>query len=135
MFHSDVIDLGTIDVDIYKCIAEEIDTDRVIVSEKQLEHISEHHPDAYSETLIQLKSTLQDPDYIFLDERREFTGLVVLFYGYAPILKMTSLQIQLFQAGKSAIHAFRTISVTSISFTENQNPIKLKVQNQKHQRW
>lgn len=76
MFHSDVIYLGTLDIKIYQCITTEIDTDDVIVSEKQLLHIADHHPDSYSETLIQLKSTIHDPDYIFLDERRKDTGLV-----------------------------------------------------------
>lgn len=52
MFHSDVIDLGVLDIDIYKCITEKIDTERVIVSETQLIHMAEHHPEAYTETLI-----------------------------------------------------------------------------------
>lgn len=76
MFHSDVIYLGKLDIRIYQCITDEIDTDDVIVSEKQLLHIADHHPDSYPETLIQLKSTIKDPDYIFLDERRKDTGLV-----------------------------------------------------------
>lgn len=76
MFHVDVIDLGTLDVCIYRCITGKIDTDKVIVSEKQLQHMAEHHPDSYAETLIQMQTTIQDPDYIFLDERKEDTGLV-----------------------------------------------------------
>lgn len=76
MFHSDVIYLGKLDVRIYQCITDGIDTDEVIGSEKQLLHIADHHPDSYPETLIQLKSTIKDPDYIFLDERRKDTGLV-----------------------------------------------------------
>ncbi len=66
MFHSDVIYLGKLDVRIYQYITDGIDTDTVIVSEKQLLHIADHHPDSYPETLIQLKSTIKDPDYIFL---------------------------------------------------------------------
>lgn len=77
MFHSDVIDLGVLDIDIYRCITEKIDTDRVIVSETQLIHMAEHHPDAYTETLIELKSTIRRPDYIFRDDKHEDTGLVV----------------------------------------------------------
>lgn len=50
MFYSDVLDLGVPDIEIYKCITEEIDTDRVIVSEKQLLHMAEHHPEAYTES-------------------------------------------------------------------------------------
>lgn len=77
MFHADVLDLGVLDITIYKCITEQIDTDRVIVSETQLLHISEHHPEAYAEALIELQSTIKEPDYIFRDDKHENTGLVV----------------------------------------------------------
>ena len=77
MFHSDVLDLGVLDIELYRCITEQIDTDRVIITEKQLVHMAEHHPEAYSETLIDLKATIQKPDYIFRDEKHENTGLVV----------------------------------------------------------
>lgn len=77
MFHSDVLDLGVLDIKIYKCITEQIDTDRVIISETQLLHMAEHHPEAYTEALIELKSTIRKPDYIFRDDKHENTGLVV----------------------------------------------------------
>ncbi|MEE8827408.1 MAG: hypothetical protein SOH48_08725 [Eubacteriales bacterium] len=83
MFHSDVLDLGVLDIKIYQCITKEIDTDRVIISEKQLLHMADHHPDAYSEALIELKATVGSPDYIFRDSKRPNTGLVAkrLPYG------------------------------------------------------
>ena len=65
------------DIEIYKCITEQIDTDRVIVSETQLLHMAEHHPEAYTQALIELKSTIRKPDYIFRDDKHENTGLVV----------------------------------------------------------
>lgn len=77
MFHSDVLDLGVLDIEIYKCITEKIDTNQVIVSKAQLLHMAEHHPEAYTETLIELKSTIGKPDYIFRDDKHENTGLVV----------------------------------------------------------
>lgn len=77
MFHSDVLDLGVLDIEIYKCITEKIDTNRVIISKAQLLHMAEHHPESYTETLIELKSTISRPDYIFRDDKHENTGLVV----------------------------------------------------------
>lgn len=52
-------------------------------SEKQLLHMADHHPDAYSEALIELKATVGSPDYIFRDSKRPNTGLVAkrLPYG------------------------------------------------------
>ena len=71
------MELGTIDINIYNCITPQIDTDRVIITDKQLDHIADHHPEAYDETLIELKSTLANPDYIFQDDKHKYTGLVV----------------------------------------------------------
>jgi hypothetical protein len=73
----EIIELGSLNIDIYKCITSNIDTDRVIITDNQLEHIAEHHPDAYDETLIELKSTLSNPEYIFKDDKHNDTGLVV----------------------------------------------------------
>lgn len=39
--------------------------------------MAEHHPEAYTEALIELKSTIRKPDYIFRDDKHENTGLVV----------------------------------------------------------
>ena len=76
MFNPDVKDLGTLNIEIYRCITEEIATDRVIISEEQLTHMAKHHPEAYEETLIDLKSTIQSPEYIFKDDKHANTGLV-----------------------------------------------------------
>jgi hypothetical protein len=73
----EIMELGSLDINIYRCITPYIDTDRVIIIGNQLDHIAEHHPEAYDETLIELKSALAEPDYIFRDDRHENTGLVV----------------------------------------------------------
>jgi hypothetical protein len=73
----EVIELGSLNINIYKCISSNIDTDRVIITDNQLDHIAEHHPDSYDEMLIELKSTLSNPDYIFKDDKHNDTGLVV----------------------------------------------------------
>lgn len=73
----EIMELGVLDTDIYNCISSKLDTDRVIISNKQLDHIADHHPEAYDEALIELKSTLESPDYIFKDDKHSDTGLVV----------------------------------------------------------
>lgn len=71
------MDLGRLNINLYRCISDKIDTDHVIITDEQLDHIAGNHPEAYDETLIELKSTLQDPDYIFEDRSHRETGLVV----------------------------------------------------------
>jgi hypothetical protein len=73
----EIMELGFLNINIYNCISNQLDTDRVVITDKQLDHIAEHHPEAYDETLIELKSTLVSPDYIFKDDKHKDTGLVV----------------------------------------------------------
>jgi hypothetical protein len=75
--NNEIIELGSLDINLYNCITPQIDTDRVVITDKQLTHIADHHPEAYDEALIELKSTLASPDYIFKDEKHKDTGLVV----------------------------------------------------------
>ena len=71
------MELGTLDKNLYSCITNDIDTDRVIITDKQLDHIADNHPEAYDQILVELKETLKDPDYIFKDSVHDNTGLVV----------------------------------------------------------
>ena len=69
--------IGKIDKTIYSCISSDIATDKVIITQEQLEHIADRHPEAYTETLIELRTTLEDPDYIIKDASHRDTGLVI----------------------------------------------------------
>ncbi|MGN0406959.1 MAG: PBECR2 nuclease fold domain-containing protein [Bacteroides sp.] len=75
--NDEIMEIGLLDKKIYKCITNKIDTDRVVITDKQLDHMADHHPEAYDETLIELKSVLSNPDYIFKDDKHKDTGLVV----------------------------------------------------------
>ena len=57
--------LGTLNWDIYDCISSNHIADEVIITEEQMMHIRERHPEI-----------LDDPDYIFRDKHPN-TGLVV----------------------------------------------------------
>ncbi len=74
---ADVHIIGKIDRNIYKCISEDIRTDEVIITDNQIQHIKERHPDAYEKALQDMKVTLQSPDYIIADDKHKNTGLVV----------------------------------------------------------
>lgn len=75
--HTAVIhSLGTLNWKIYDCITTKHTTNEVIITEEQVIHIRERHPEAYSDILVYIKDILSDPDYIFRDKRPN-TGLVV----------------------------------------------------------
>lgn len=68
--------VGEIDKNIYKCITKDIITDIVIITEKQLEHIVERHPEAYELLTLYFNDILDNPDYIIKDVRAN-TGLII----------------------------------------------------------
>uniref|UniRef100_UPI0040262ED6 PBECR2 nuclease fold domain-containing protein n=1 Tax=Dialister sp. TaxID=1955814 RepID=UPI0040262ED6 len=72
-----VVNICDIDTDIYSKITSEIRGTKVIITQKQIEHIKERHADAAEIVLKKYKAVLKDPDYIFLDEKHEHTGLIV----------------------------------------------------------
>lgn len=68
--------LGILDWGIYECISGNHITDEVIITEEQLMHIRERHPEAYTDTMHYIREILDAPDYIFRDKRPN-TGLIV----------------------------------------------------------
>lgn len=73
---NDVHSVGKIDKDLYKCITEDIVTDEVIITDNQIQHILERHPDSYEKSMDNLKNALLDPDFIIEDKHKN-TGLVI----------------------------------------------------------
>lgn len=72
----DVHSVGKIDIEKYKCVSEDIQTDEVIITEKQIEHIKERHPNDYERYFGYVNEIIQDPDYI-LEANRPNTAFVL----------------------------------------------------------
>ena len=72
-----MVNICDIDPDIYSKITSEIRGTKVIITQNQIEHIKERHADAAEIVLEKYKAVLKNPDYIFLDEKHEHTGLIV----------------------------------------------------------
>lgn len=53
-----------IDPNIYKVITTSIVTTQVIITDRQLEHIRERHPDISESVIAQLEKIISSPDYI-----------------------------------------------------------------------
>ncbi len=56
--------VGRIDIEKYKCVTEDVQTDEVILTDVQTAHIQEHHPDSYERVIESIPSVLSDPDFI-----------------------------------------------------------------------
>lgn len=68
--------IGRIDREIFRCIAEDIVTEEVVMTDNQLEHILQRHLEVFPAVLDVLRDILRDPDYI-IEDKHPYTGLVV----------------------------------------------------------
>lgn len=63
-----MIYIGKIDRELYQCVASDILTDEVIITEKQIQHIASNHPESiHSRILDELLTVITCPDYILQD--------------------------------------------------------------------
>ena len=56
--------IGKLDKNIYKCVTEDIRTEDVIITDTQVKHIKEHHPNDYERYFKYASEIIKSPDYI-----------------------------------------------------------------------
>lgn len=67
--------VGRIDMEIYRCITQDITTDEVIITDERIEHIKSRHPGHYELIEPFLQAAIASPDYILKDAAN--TGLIL----------------------------------------------------------
>lgn len=65
----DVHIVGKIDREIYKCITEDIVTDDVIITDNQIQHIKDRHPNDYERFASYFGEIVKEPDFIIETEK------------------------------------------------------------------
>ncbi|MCD8381534.1 MAG: hypothetical protein LUC30_01245 [Clostridiales bacterium] len=65
----DVRQVCRLDPELYHCVTSDIATDEVVITEKQIEHIKERHPDDYEICEKWAGTIIRDPDYIIKSEK------------------------------------------------------------------
>lgn len=73
---SDIHYIGKIDKEIYKCITDDITSNEVIITEKQVEHIKVRHPNDYEKYFNYAKRIIEDPDFI-LEANKPNTAFIL----------------------------------------------------------
>lgn len=73
---ADVHAVGKIDKEIYKCVTEDIVTDEVIITDNQIQHIKDRHPNDYERFSMYFEEIVKEPDYI-VEANRPNTALVL----------------------------------------------------------
>ena len=56
--------VGRIDIEKYRCVAQGIVTDEVIITEERIEHIKQRHPQDYERYVSYLPQIIAEPSYI-----------------------------------------------------------------------
>ena len=56
--------VARINISKYKCVTSDIQTDEVVITENQIEHIKARHPNDYEQYFKYAKEMLIEPDYI-----------------------------------------------------------------------
>ena len=56
--------VGKIEKGVYRCVAEDIVTDEVIITDNQIQHIKHRHPNDYERFSSYLEEIIREPDYI-----------------------------------------------------------------------
>ena len=60
----DVHSIGKINKEIYRCITEDILTDEVVITNNQIQHIMDRHPNDYERFSSYFGEIVKNPDYI-----------------------------------------------------------------------
>lgn len=68
--------VGRINREIYRCVTENLVTDEVIITERQVEHIKERHPNDFERYFQYAAQIVEDPDYI-LEANKPDTAFII----------------------------------------------------------
>lgn len=68
--------VGKLDIEKYKCVTSDIQTDEVIITDERIQHIKDRHPKDFENFVEYISEVIAEPDYIIEDER-PFTAMVL----------------------------------------------------------
>ena len=73
---NDVHYIGKLNKNIYSCVTNDITTDEVIITDAQVTHIKERHPNDYERYFCYAKEIIEKPDYI-LEANKPNTAFIL----------------------------------------------------------
>ena len=68
--------IGKINKNIYNCVTEDITTEEVIITDNQINHIKNRHPNDYENFSSYFSDILSDPDFI-LESNKPNTAFIL----------------------------------------------------------
>ncbi|MBD5111965.1 MAG: hypothetical protein HDT42_05440 [Ruminococcaceae bacterium] len=89
----DIHFVGKINVEIFKVITEDIQTDEVIITEERIAHIANGHPDAARKYLGYLREIVENPCYI-VEANKPYSALILNPFSNGEELFKTVLRLK-----------------------------------------
>jgi len=68
--------VGRINIQIYRCVTDSIETDEVIITDERIQHIQERHPNDYERFMSYMPEIIQEPDYI-ISANKDHTAVIL----------------------------------------------------------
>ena len=68
--------IGRINKQIYSCVSNDIVTDEVIITDSQIRHIKDRHPDDYERFSKYFEEIISFPDYI-IESKKPDTAVIL----------------------------------------------------------
>jgi hypothetical protein len=81
-----VQNIGTLDLDKFKGISSNILNNEVVLTDKQLAHITSKRAEVFEKYRDKLPEIVDDPDYVFSDPKHTDTALVVKQYDKSAMV-------------------------------------------------
>lgn len=70
--------VGKINKDIYSCVAKDIVTDEVIITDERIQHIKERHPNDFERYSEYIRLAVEKPDYIIEANKNKDKSALIL---------------------------------------------------------
>lgn len=80
--------VGRIKREIFETVTKDIQTDEVIITDVQIEHIKSHHPGDYENFSDYFQEIVEDPDYIIEANKPNTALLLKTFFDNEKIFKV-----------------------------------------------
>ena len=99
--------IGKINKNIYKCVTEDITTEEVIITDNQINHIKNRHPNDYENFSSYFSDILSDPDFI-LEANKPNTAFILKQITENDLTVQLILRLQTSQDPKGYKNSFIT---------------------------
>lgn len=115
MVVNDVHKIGNIDIEKYKCVTADIQTDEVIITDERIQHIKDRHPNDFEIFCSYMSEVVAEPEYI-IEANKPNTALILKSFNNGEEQFKTVLRLVTSTDNKE----FKNSIITFMKINENE---------------